>query len=45
MICIKCRHEQCPICLDWCDEVVQDEDGEWGPCSCFEMNCVYEENK
>ena len=44
--CLKCGHVVCSICLDWCDELIQDENGEWEPCECFYSEsggCVYEE--
>ena len=44
--CIKCGHEQCPICLDWCDVLVQNsDDGKWEPCECLYSDnegCLYE---
>lgn len=39
-ICIKCKHEACPICKNWCDEVVHDEEDM--VYLCCDGECTYE---
>ena len=48
MKCLRCEHEQCPMCLDWCDVMVRYSDGEWGPCECLYSDnegCIYNEKE
>ena len=42
-ICIVCKHEACPICEDFCDELVKQEDGSFDICDCFDNDgkCTY----
>lgn len=42
-ICIVCGHRVCPICKDFCDETVKQEDGMWEICECFynDGKCTY----
>lgn len=36
--CIRCGHEPCPICREWCDVIGDEND----PCPCEEtFQCVY----
>lgn len=37
-VCTKCKHAECPCCLNWCDEIVGD-DGDM----CCEGTCVFAE--
>ena len=44
MKCVKCGHEPCPICLDWCEEVLRLEvEGEIEIVLCCDGKCTYEE--
>ena len=39
-VCIKCQHKACPICKDFCDKLVEQEDGTWDICECG-GTCTY----
>lgn len=45
MKCVVCGHEPCPICKDWCDEVIRIEDpdslGEIDIELCCDGMCTY----
>lgn len=44
MKCVKCRHESCPICEDWCEQVFKLEvEGEVRVVLCCDGKCTYEE--
>lgn len=40
-ICVKCHHNCCPHCGDWCDRLVPDSDGEL--VMCCDGKCTYRE--
>lgn len=38
--CVRCGHEPCPYCEDWCDTLVPDE--EWGLKLCCDGACTWD---